>query len=104
MNPEDQIPTTNDPGHAARVDRSPETGHQPDAETMAKVNEYLDAIEATPRFAMTFGTSNAAFSPESGPEIARILRRIADLAEEGYTSGLVHDENGNGIGTWRITG
>jgi hypothetical protein len=55
-------------------------------------------------FLMQFATDNAAFIPDQGVEVARILRRIADLAEEGHTSGLVDDENGNAVGTWAMDG
>lgn len=54
---------------------------------------------------ITIHLGNAAFDPEPGPEVSRILRRLADLAERemitanvGWIS-VLRDINGNSVGT-----
>lgn len=64
-------------------------------------------------FTVTFKTSNAAFGADGEEnlsyEIARILRKIADRAEEGHwpadhvDEGTIHDVNGNNVGDWKLT-
>ena len=53
-----------------------------------------------------FSTANAAFDVP-GPEIARVLRRIADGAEHivlpGRVSYPIFDHNGNTIGSFKYT-
>jgi len=49
---------------------------------------------------ITFKTRNAAF--ENDGEIGRILREIADRADEGQSSGSVLDDNGNVVGKYSI--
>lgn len=50
-------------------------------------------------FSVHFETDNAAFQDGDGPaEIARILRRVADLVELNRTSNPVYDINGNALG------
>ncbi len=45
-------------------------------------------------------TDNAAFEDENrGPEIARILRIVAQTAERGNISRALYDINGNRVGT-----
>ena len=58
-------------------------------------------------FTMNVKTSNAAFTDEDsgafnpGPELARILRDVADRMEGGYVlSGSVFDINGNKVGSF----
>lgn len=51
-------------------------------------------------------TDNDAFAEDNGgpgEECARIMRRIADSLDEGYTSGLCVDANGNTVGSWEVT-
>lgn len=65
-------------------------------------------------FRLEFVTDGAAFvdddgNPDAGPEIARILRGIADWYDSGIYSvngpaRPVYDVNGNRIGQWRLTG
>jgi len=46
-------------------------------------------------------TDNAAFQDgQKEYELARILRRVADEIEGGSTYGVMHDVNGNRVGTW----
>ncbi len=52
-------------------------------------------------FAMDIQTDNAAFE-EPGPEIARILRAIADEVENGNEYADIHDTNGNTVGRWLL--
>lgn len=56
-------------------------------------------------FRLTIRTENDAFSPpDAGPELARILRRLAGqldaLPLDGTTGGRVLDVNGNVVGEW----
>lgn len=53
-------------------------------------------------FKIEFATDNAAFEG-CAPEVARILRAVADLVEDGATSGLARDFNGNAVGSWELT-
>lgn len=47
---------------------------------------------------------NAAFDPEPGPEVSRILRQLADLAEREMVTAnvrrisVLRDSNGNSVG------
>ena len=48
-------------------------------------------------------TDNAAFQGDSlGPELARILREIAEKLEGGRDGGPVMDANGNRVGAWSM--
>lgn len=49
-----------------------------------------------------FATDNAAFTEDSGPECARILREIARDVEHGVTEGTCIDINGNKVGEWSL--
>jgi hypothetical protein len=54
-----------------------------------------------------FDTNNSAFDdrqPGNGGrgEIARILRLIGALVEDGHIEGLIRDINGNRIGNWKM--
>lgn len=51
---------------------------------------------------LTIETGNAAFEDDPGAEVARILREVAELAEEGSTSGPLYDINGNPVGSWEL--
>jgi hypothetical protein len=58
-------------------------------------------------FGVTIDTGNAAFGEhiyEATPEVARILRDIADRVEGGAMSGDVRDYNGNTVGAFRFGG
>ena len=56
-------------------------------------------------FTLKIETGNAAFEP-AGPELARILRKLADEVENIYAagdrggSGTLRDFNGNTVGTY----
>jgi hypothetical protein len=52
-------------------------------------------------FALTIDAENAAFEPEPGPEVARILREIADELTS-QDSGSAMDINGNTVGHWTL--
>jgi hypothetical protein len=47
-------------------------------------------------------TKNAAFE-EKEYECSRILRKVADQLDEGFTEGLCTDTNGNTVGAWELT-
>lgn len=56
-------------------------------------------------FTLTINLENDAFSPDAEPEVARILRVIADKLEEnpGYPMyQTVFDVNGNDVGRFRL--
>jgi hypothetical protein len=55
------------------------------------------------RITITFETGSAAFENSPTEEIARILCRIADdLRDNGDTSEIIRDANGDAAGTIRI--
>lgn len=57
-------------------------------------------------FEITIETDNAAFGEDeggAGPEVARILREVADKVENGAAGGRVFDFNGNGVGRFNLT-
>jgi hypothetical protein len=47
-------------------------------------------------------TANEAFDVP-GPEIARILRRLAQEVEMGIDAGKLYDVNGNAVGSFKYT-
>lgn len=55
-------------------------------------------------FKLSFRTDNAAFDDDddddAAPEIARILRLVADSVSNGVKSGSIRDISGNTIGKW----
>ena len=54
-------------------------------------------------FALTIHTGTDAFKPDPSPELARILREIADQIEAGRDYGKsvpVRDINGNDVGSF----
>lgn len=59
------------------------------------------------KFVLNIDCGNAAFDPDPVPEVARILREVADRLESGAfprNSVNVRDINGNTVGTFRLTG
>lgn len=62
-------------------------------------------------FDVNIHCDNAAFCEDDGTEsgdarwaeVARILRRLADQVEEGYTSCYLIDANGNHVGYAQFT-
>lgn len=66
-------------------------------------------------FTVKINTRGAAFTvesndetngaPQPGPELARLLRRLADELEDRTTAGrgALIDANGNDAGTWTLT-
>lgn len=56
------------------------------------------------RFQVEFDTDNAAFDEVPASEIARILRRVADVVvQNGDFDGVVVDANGNVVGSYSLT-
>jgi hypothetical protein len=54
-------------------------------------------------FKLEFKTANAAFDGDlRWMEIDTILRKVADRAGDGQTEGVIHDSNGNRIGSWSL--
>lgn len=57
------------------------------------------------RFHLTITAENAAFYPDPAPEIARILREVANRIEAGESFDKyrnLHDANGNIVGTFAL--
>lgn len=53
------------------------------------------------KFNLTIDTSNSAFDPEPGVEVARILSKITRDVSDGLgESGRILDGNGNHVGDW----
>lgn len=56
-------------------------------------------------FKLTITTDNAAFQPDPRPEVARILREVAERVEIGdisYHFRTVYDINGNDVGRAKL--
>src|SRR4051794_16248045 len=51
---------------------------------------------------ITFDTDNAAFTEGGADEAQRIVQAVADMIGYGYTSGPLHDGNGNTVGSWDL--
>jgi hypothetical protein len=63
------------------------------------MNDAYD--EQLTRFTVTISTDNAAFNPDPAPELARILRAIADRIDRGEDIRMyqtILDVNGNDVG------
>ncbi len=57
------------------------------------------------RFTVQLSTDNAAFDPDPAPELARIMRKIADTIEAGDDIGqflTILDVNGNDVGRFAL--
>ena len=62
-------------------------------------------------FELKFETTNAAFTDPHGAddmgalqhETARILQQVAKRIVNGETAGKVRDENGNTVGSYKLT-
>ena len=54
-------------------------------------------------FIVSIGCDNAAFKPDAGPEVARLLRDLAERISNGEREGYFHDENGNKVGVWEFS-
>lgn len=55
------------------------------------------------QFHLQMTCDNAAFGDEPGAEVARILAELAGKVSGGFfdrDTGILHDENGNAVGTW----
>lgn len=46
---------------------------------------------------------NAAFAESAGAELARIIRDLAKHIESGEQARVLHDSNGNRVGTFKVT-
>lgn len=49
-------------------------------------------------FEVTINLKGAMLDGDPGPELARLLREVADRAEEGRKVGPIIDTNGNTVG------
>lgn len=56
-------------------------------------------------FKLTIETTNAAFTEDGDAcgELSRLLRGVSERVEEGVTSGLIRDTNGNRVGSFETT-
>lgn len=61
-------------------------------------------LEPLPMFKLEIETGNAAFDDAPLLEVARILRKLADEAEQSdgadHGGGVIRDANGNRVGKW----
>ncbi|MET3996018.1 hypothetical protein ABID65_007690 [Bradyrhizobium sp. S3.9.2] len=56
------------------------------------------------KFKLEFTADNAAFDDQPATEIARILRKVADVVvQNGDLDGIVVDMNGNVVGSYSLT-
>lgn len=65
---------------------------------MAESWNYSEPLE---RFTLQLSTDNEAFADDPAPELARILRSVADRIERGDDISMfqtIHDANGNDVG------
>ena len=54
------------------------------------------------RFTLSFDCGNSAFFDDVAPEVARILREIANQVENGAAHSTIRDINGNIIGNFIV--
>lgn len=55
-------------------------------------------------FRLNFDTGNAAFDEDDrAAEVARILRAAATAIERGSRDGVLHDINGNRVGSFKLS-
>ncbi|MGU3583057.1 hypothetical protein ACLBYD_07655 [Rhodococcus sp. C26F] len=70
---------------------------------MGRILDERAELAALDRFQVTIDTGNAAFDGDGmATELARILRTVADALEDGHTSGVARDHNGNTVGRWAL--
>ena len=55
-------------------------------------------------FTLRIETKNAAFSDDPAYEVIRILGEVIERIGADATEGRVHDEHGNCVGTFKLTG
>lgn len=56
------------------------------------------------KFRCTIDSNDTALAGEDGysPELARLLRKVADKVQAHQTGGKITDINGNTVGTWKV--
>lgn len=52
------------------------------------------------RFSMEIESGNAAFTEDAPGEVCRILEHVKTAVELNACGGVLHDINGNSVGTW----
>ena len=58
-------------------------------------------------FKMEIQTGGAAFRDEynnldaTGYEVSKLLKKVAEKIENGYSGGILIDTNGNRVGSWK---
>jgi len=60
-----------------------------------------ETVKDTSNFTLNIDIENAAFEPDAAPELARLLREIADRIESGSIAGKIRDYNGNHVGSFK---
>lgn len=55
-------------------------------------------------FSVNIESGNAAFDGDYGSrtEVSRLLSQIVDRIQDGADSGMLHDINGNSVGSWDL--
>lgn len=57
---------------------------------------------AQQQFTIFILMGNDAFQPDPAPELARLLREVTSLVEDGWQGGPCLDVNGNRVGSWAL--
>ena len=60
-----------------------------------------ETIKDTSNFTLNIDCENLAFEDDAAPELARLLREIADRIESGSMAGNIRDINGNRVGSFK---
>ena len=60
-----------------------------------------ETINDTSNFTLNIDCENLAFEDDVAPELARLLREIADRIESGSMAGNIRDINGNRVGSFK---
>jgi hypothetical protein len=69
-------------------------------EKAKKLLNVLSLREGLGAYKISINTENEVFGDDPGPEIARILRELADTVEGGSLDGtMLRDSNGNTVGS-----
>ena len=55
-------------------------------------------------FTIKMKTDNDAFCHDNKEsEVCRVLDYVRQMIEGGYSEGIIHDINGNNVGSWKLT-
>lgn len=57
----------------------------------------------TTKFVLEIEIENSAFDVDWKPEVIYILRNVSRKLTEGETESVLHDHNGNRVGSYRVS-